>query len=97
MKVYLTLLVIAALVTYAATPAMRHLAFKVGAVTAVRDRDVHKVATARLGGVAIFSGLAAAIAFSSNIPFLEPVFETRLGGVERRRGGRSRMPARARG
>ncbi|WP_084077038.1 MraY family glycosyltransferase [Demequina sp. NBRC 110057] len=76
MKVYLTLLVIAALVTYAATPAMRHLAFKVGAVTAVRDRDVHKVATARLGGVAIFLGLAAAVAVASNVPFLQPVFET---------------------
>ncbi|WP_084129111.1 MraY family glycosyltransferase [Demequina sp. NBRC 110055] len=76
MKVYLTLLVIAALVAYATTPAMRHLAFRVGAVTAVRDRDVHKLPTARLGGVAIFLGLAGGIAVSSNIPFLTPVFET---------------------
>ena len=79
MKVYLTLLVIAALVTYATTPAMRHLAARVGAVTAVRERDVHKVPIARLGGVAIFLGLAGAIALSSNIPFLEPVFETSSG------------------
>ncbi|WP_082096139.1 MraY family glycosyltransferase [Demequina flava] len=76
MKVYLTLLVIAALVTYAATPAMRHFAFRVGAVTAVRERDVHRKPTARLGGIAIFLGLAAGIAIAANIPFLSPVFES---------------------
>jgi len=75
-KVYLTLLVIAALVTYVATPAMRHLAVKVGAVTAVRSRDVHSTPTARLGGVAIFLGLAAGLFAASAIPFLEPVFES---------------------
>ncbi|WP_083966947.1 MraY family glycosyltransferase [Demequina globuliformis] len=75
MKVYLTLLVIAALVTYAATPAMRHLAIKVGAVTAVRSRDVHRKPTARLGGIAIFLGLAAGVSIAANIPFLAPVFE----------------------
>ena len=48
MKVYLTVLVIAALVTYVATPVMRYLAFRVGAVTAARERDVHTVPTARL-------------------------------------------------
>lgn len=75
MKVYLTLLVIAALVTYVATPAMRYLAVRVGAVTAVRARDVHSVPTARLGGVAIFLGLAAGLFTASAVPFLEPVFE----------------------
>lgn len=74
MKVYLTLLVVAALVAYAATPAMRHLAHKAGAVTAVRDRDVHTLPTARLGGIAIFLGIAAGILIASNIPFLDPVF-----------------------
>jgi len=74
-KVYLTLLVVAALVAYAATPAMRHLAFRTGAVTAVRERDVHKLPTARLGGIAIFLGLAGGILIAHNIPFLAPVFE----------------------
>jgi len=74
-KVYLTLLVVSALVTYVATPVMRFLAFRVGAVTAVRDRDVHKVPTARLGGVAIYLGLVAGIAVASAIPFLGRVFE----------------------
>ncbi len=60
MKVYLTLMAIAALVTYVATPAMRHLAFRVGAITAVRARDVHTAPIPRLGGVAIFLGLGVA-------------------------------------
>lgn len=74
MKVYLILLVVAALVTYVATPAMRHLAVKVGAVTAVRARDVHAIPTARLGGIAIFLGFAAAMVIASTVPFLDGVF-----------------------
>ncbi|MGC4175199.1 MraY family glycosyltransferase [Demequina sp.] len=79
MKVYLILMAIAALLAYVATPAMRHLAFRVGAVTAVRDRDVHKVPTPRLGGVAIFVGIASGVVFASAIPFLDPVFSSRSG------------------
>ncbi|MDN4471762.1 MraY family glycosyltransferase [Demequina zhanjiangensis] len=75
MKVYLTLLLVAALVTYAATPAMRHLAMRVGAVTAVRARDVHAKPTARLGGVAIFLGIAGGLVLASTVPFLSPVFD----------------------
>lgn len=75
MKVYLALLVISALVTYVATPVMRHLAIRLGAVTAVRERDVHVVPTARLGGVAIFLGLAAGLVVASTVPFLSRVFE----------------------
>jgi len=73
-KVYLTLMAIAALVAYVATPAMRHLAFRVGAITAVRARDVHTTPIPRLGGIAIFLGLAVAGIVASAIGFLEPVF-----------------------
>lgn len=79
MKVYLTLLIVAALMTYVATPAMRHLAIRLGAVTAVRARDVHSVPTARLGGVAIFLGLAAGLLVASTIPFLDGVYENSHG------------------
>jgi len=78
-KVYLALLVISALVTYVATPVMRHVAIRVGAVTAVRARDVHVVPTARLGGVAVFLGLAAGLGVASTIPFLGRVFENSHG------------------
>jgi len=73
-KVYLILMAISALLAYVATPAMRHLAFRTGAVTAVRARDVHTTPTPRLGGVAIFLGIASGIVFASAIPFLDPVF-----------------------
>ncbi|WP_062515976.1 MraY family glycosyltransferase [Demequina gelatinilytica] len=75
MKVYLTLMAIAALVAYVATPAARHLAFRVGAITAVRARDVHTTPIPRLGGIAIFLGLATAGVVASAIPFLMPVFD----------------------
>jgi UDP-GlcNAc:undecaprenyl-phosphate GlcNAc-1-phosphate transferase len=54
---------------------MRHLAYRIGAVTAVRERDVHLVPTARLGGVAIYLGIVAAIVTASQVPFLGTVFE----------------------
>jgi UDP-GlcNAc:undecaprenyl-phosphate GlcNAc-1-phosphate transferase len=73
-KVYLILMAIAALLAYVATPAMRHLAFRTGAVTAVRARDVHTTPTPRLGGVALFVGIASGIIFASAVPFLDPVF-----------------------
>lgn len=76
MKVYLLLMAVSALVTFVATPAMRQLAFRIGAVAVVRERDVHKVATARLGGVAIFLGIAVTIALANAIPFLGSVFHT---------------------
>ena len=45
MKVYLILMAIAALLAYVATPAMRHLAFRTGAITAVRTRDDNTIAS----------------------------------------------------
>ena len=75
MKVYLILMAVAALVAYLSTPAMRHIAIRVGAVTAVRERDVHATPTARLGGLAIFVGILAGVIIASSIPFLGGVFE----------------------
>lgn len=74
MKVYLTILVVSALVTFVATPVMRRLAFRWGAVTAVRARDVHAKPTPRLGGLAILLGIAAGLVVASAIPFLSGVF-----------------------
>ena len=47
---YLFIVVIAAVVTYAATPLLRSLAVRLRAFTPVRDRDVHSVPIPRLGG-----------------------------------------------
>ena len=74
MRIYLFLLLISAAVTYLVTPAVRLLARRAGAMTAVRDRDVHDAVTPRLGGVAMFAGVAAAMLIASNVPFLEGLF-----------------------
>ncbi|NMR19947.1 glycosyltransferase family 4 protein [Cellulomonas fimi] len=74
MRVYLLVLLIAAAVTYLVTPVARWVALRVGAITAVRDRDVHAVPTPRLGGIAMLAGLAVAFAVASQIPFLAGVF-----------------------
>lgn len=73
MRSYLLILLVAAIVTYLMTPALRVLALRLGAMTAVRDRDVHETPTPRLGGVAMLLGLIAALAVGSYLPFLDPV------------------------
>ncbi|SDD54487.1 UDP-GlcNAc:undecaprenyl-phosphate GlcNAc-1-phosphate transferase [Sanguibacter gelidistatuariae] len=75
MRVYLLVMLVAAAVTFLLTPFARWLAIRTGAVTAVRARDVHTIPTPRLGGVAMWLGLAAALLFASKMPFLEGVFE----------------------
>lgn len=68
-------LLTAAIVTYLATPLVRRLALAVGAMTAVRDRDVHSVPIPRLGGVAMLLGFAAAVALGSQLPYHGQLFE----------------------
>lgn len=74
MRTYLLVMVIAAAVTFLSTPLARTLAQRVHAVTPVRDRDVHSIPTARLGGIAMLAGLVVALMAAAHIPFLAPVF-----------------------
>lgn len=76
MREYLFVIVVAAIVTYAATPLMRWLAVRFKAYTPVRARDVHTVPIPRLGGVAMLLGFAAAVITASHLPFLTQVFDT---------------------
>ncbi len=76
MRVYLLVLLVAAVVTFLTTPLARWIALRTGAMTAVRARDVHSTPTPRLGGVAMFFGLAVALVFASQMPFLEQVFDS---------------------
>ncbi len=74
MRVYLLVAVVAAVVTYLMTPLARWCALRWGAITAVRDRDVHAIPTPRLGGMAMFVGLLVALLIASRLPFLAPVY-----------------------
>src|SRR5665647_1815991 len=61
--------------TYAATPFVRWLAVVTGAITPVRDRDVHAVPIPRLGGVAILIGFVAALLVATRLPYLSQIFQ----------------------
>lgn len=74
MRIYLFLLLLAAAVTFLVTPGVRLLARRAGAMTAVRDRDVHDAVTPRLGGLAMLAGVLCAMLVASNVPFLEGLF-----------------------
>jgi len=78
---YLFVLLIAATVTYLTTPAVRRLAPRIGAVTPVRERDVHTVPIPRLGGTAIFFGIAVSMLMASQVPFFSGVFANRTAYV----------------
>ncbi|MET3803427.1 UDP-GlcNAc:undecaprenyl-phosphate GlcNAc-1-phosphate transferase [Nakamurella sp. UYEF19] len=66
----------AAFVTFIATGGVRLLASKIGAVTPIRDRDVHKLPTPRMGGVAVYLGVAAAILIARNMPVVGRAFDS---------------------
>lgn len=74
MRAYLLVMAVAAIVTFLLTGPVRGLAVRAGIVAAVRERDVHVVPIPRLGGIAIFAGVAGGLALASSIPFLRGVF-----------------------
>jgi UDP-GlcNAc:undecaprenyl-phosphate GlcNAc-1-phosphate transferase len=71
---YLFIVIVAAIVTYAATPLLRSVAVRLRAFTPVRDRDVHSHPIPRLGGVSMFLGFAAATLVASVLPFSRQMF-----------------------
>jgi UDP-GlcNAc:undecaprenyl-phosphate/decaprenyl-phosphate GlcNAc-1-phosphate transferase len=72
---YLLTLFVAAGVTYLLTGVVRSFAVRAGAVAQVRDRDVHAIPTPRLGGMAMFAGLCAALLVASQLPFMRAVYQ----------------------
>jgi UDP-GlcNAc:undecaprenyl-phosphate GlcNAc-1-phosphate transferase len=71
---YLLVLLTSAAVTYVATPLARRLAERWGAVTPVRDRDVHSVPVPRLGGLAMLAGVTVSFLVASGTPFFGRIF-----------------------
>ena len=72
---YLLVACIAASVTFFLTPVARLVAVRWKAVAKPRDRDVHAVATPRMGGVAMFAGFALALFVAGRLPSLHRSFE----------------------
>jgi UDP-GlcNAc:undecaprenyl-phosphate GlcNAc-1-phosphate transferase len=65
---------VAAGATFVATPIARRIAVAWGAVARPRDRDVHAVATPRMGGVALLVGLAMSFFVAARLPSLSRAF-----------------------
>jgi UDP-GlcNAc:undecaprenyl-phosphate/decaprenyl-phosphate GlcNAc-1-phosphate transferase len=72
---YLLTLCVTAAVTYLLTGPVRKFAIGVGAMTAIRARDVHQEPTPRLGGIAMFFGLCAGLLVADHLHNLRAVFE----------------------
>jgi UDP-GlcNAc:undecaprenyl-phosphate GlcNAc-1-phosphate transferase len=66
--------VIAAAVTFLLTPVIRVVATRWGAMAQPRDRDVHAIPTPRLGGVAMYGGVAAALLVAHLMPTLQQTY-----------------------
>jgi UDP-GlcNAc:undecaprenyl-phosphate GlcNAc-1-phosphate transferase len=73
---YALVFCIAAAVTFLLTPVVRVLARRWGAVAKPRDRDVHAIPTPRLGGVAMYLGMAVALLVANLMPTLQRTYQT---------------------
>jgi UDP-GlcNAc:undecaprenyl-phosphate GlcNAc-1-phosphate transferase len=79
MREYLTVFLVAAVMTYLLGVVAREIAVRTGAVAKVRDRDVHAVPIPYFGGLAMLGGLAAAYLVARELPFLS-LNDSLLGG-----------------
>jgi UDP-GlcNAc:undecaprenyl-phosphate GlcNAc-1-phosphate transferase len=73
-KQYLLLVLFTAVVTFVLTWAVWRLSLRYKLYPGIRERDVHKTPTPRLGGVAMFLGVAAAFLFSSQQTFFSIIW-----------------------
>ena len=74
MTAYLFVGLIAGVVTFLATPLVRRLATRTGAIDHPSDRKVHANPTPTLGGLAIFLGIVGAGVTASFMPEFDDVF-----------------------
>jgi UDP-GlcNAc:undecaprenyl-phosphate/decaprenyl-phosphate GlcNAc-1-phosphate transferase len=81
LREYLLTILVAALVAYLLTPAVRRFAVWFGAQAVPRDRDVHVIPTPRLGGLAMFGGMVAALVVASGLPEMRKVLASGDIGV----------------
>lgn len=75
MKQYLLLVLFTAIVTFFLTWAVWRLSVRFKLYPGIRERDVHKSPTPRVGGVAMFLGVCAAFLLSSTNPFFSIVWD----------------------
>ncbi|KJL44173.1 MULTISPECIES: MraY family glycosyltransferase [Microbacterium] len=74
MKQYVFTILLTAAVTFVLSWAVWRLSLKYKLYPGIRERDVHKTPTPRLGGIAMFIGVLAAFAVSSQHPYFSIVW-----------------------
>ena len=74
MREYGLTLLVATTVTYLMTPLTRRLAMRFKAVIPARDRDVHAAPIPRMGGIAMYVGVAAGLLVASRLVPLRDTF-----------------------
>jgi UDP-GlcNAc:undecaprenyl-phosphate GlcNAc-1-phosphate transferase len=72
---YLVVFAASALTSFVATPLVRRLALRIGAIYQPNDRTVHAVPTPTIGGLALFAGLLAGLGVSRLLPFFDQMNE----------------------
>jgi len=70
---YLTLFLTSAGITFVATPIVRHVAVRIGAISQPNDRTVHAVPTPTMGGLAMYAGFLVGMALVFVLPFFAEV------------------------
>lgn len=75
MSVYLLVALSAIAVSFLLALALWQLGVRYGWHREIRPRDVHQEPTPRLGGIAVFVGMAVATFVASQVPFFEDVFQ----------------------
>ncbi|MBA3689935.1 MAG: undecaprenyl/decaprenyl-phosphate alpha-N-acetylglucosaminyl 1-phosphate transferase [Actinobacteria bacterium] len=71
MIAYLVVFGASALTSFAATPLVRRIAVRMGAIYQPNDRTVHAVPTPTVGGAGLFLGLLVGLAVSRSLPFFD--------------------------
>jgi UDP-GlcNAc:undecaprenyl-phosphate GlcNAc-1-phosphate transferase len=71
---YLVIFAVASLVTFACTPIVRRVAFRVGALYQPSERTVHTKPMPTVGGAAMFVGFLVAMGVASQLPQFQEMF-----------------------
>ncbi|MEX0651682.1 MAG: MraY family glycosyltransferase, partial [Actinomycetota bacterium] len=71
MGAYLTIFLASAGTTFVATPIVRRLVVRIGAISQPNDRTVHAVPTPTMGGLAMYAGFLAGMGIAFVLPFFD--------------------------
>lgn len=81
MKVYLAVVVLTAVLSFALTPVARMLGVRGRVYTPTRKRDMHREPIPKLGGAAMAIATVIAMGLGSLVPFLSGIYQAPMRGI----------------